>query len=79
VCLTDFVKIKVEAACSAAATAVGKTFGSPNPTNPRLPSGCFLNTYDNWVNFNPHPTGAGWSNYQPLCIGNAAQRPTRNP
>ena len=67
-CPAGSVRIETEAVCRAAATAVGKTAGSPfGVTSPIPPRGCYYSTITNTAYFNAHAVGAGNSDAQPLC------------
>ena len=67
-CPAGSVRIEAEAACRAAATATGKTAGSPfGVTSPIPPRGCYYSTITNTAYFNAHAVGAGNSNAQLLC------------
>jgi hypothetical protein len=67
-CPAGSVRIEAEAACRAAATATGKTAGSPfGVTSPIPPRGCYYSTITNTAYFNAHAVGAGASGFRLLC------------
>jgi hypothetical protein len=67
-CPAGSVRIETEAVCRAAATAVGKTAGSPfGVTSPIPPRGCYYSTITNTAYFNADAVGAGNYNAQLLC------------
>ena len=67
-CPAGSVRIEAEAACRAAATATGKTAGSPfGVTSPIPPRGCYYSTITNRAFFNADAVGAGSANAQLLC------------
>ena len=54
-------------ACKSAAAIEGKKYRGPAMI-PEWPSGCVLDPFAGaGVYFNPHPTGANYSGFQPLC------------
>ncbi len=70
-CLAGSAKITDVTACPAAAAALGKTYaGSVSPA--QRPSGCYLDTGDGRVYFNPSAPGAAAPNAQPLCLSTGA-------
>ena len=67
-CPAGSVRIVAEAACRTAATATGKTAGSPfGVTSPIPPRGCYYSTITNRAFFNADAVGAGSANAQLLC------------
>ena len=67
-CPAGSVRIVAEAACRTAATATGKTAGSPLvATLAVAPRGCYYSTITNTAYFNAHAVGAGNPNAQLLC------------
>jgi hypothetical protein len=61
-------RIATDAACRTAATATGKTVGSPLvATLAVAPKGCYYSTITNTAYFNAHAVGAGNPNAQLLC------------
>jgi hypothetical protein len=77
-CPAGYAKIGDEPTCRAAATFVGKTYGSTQAYSAFL-SGCFLLTVsDGHVNLNIDPAGAeNPGGVQPLCLTTGAP-PSRN-
>jgi hypothetical protein len=61
----------MEAACEAAAAAVGKPYNGTEVQTLR-PRGCYLNTAVGSVYLNIHPTGGAAPDTRPLCIGTGA-------
>ena len=69
-CPAGSVRIEAEAACRAAATATGKTAGSPfGVTSPIPPRGCYYSTITNRAFLNADAVGAGHPNARLLCAG----------
>jgi hypothetical protein len=66
-CLAGAAKLTTAAECIAAAMAVGKLYGGAF-SEPLRPSGCFLDTGDGKVYFNPSAPGAVFASAQPLCV-----------
>ncbi len=65
-CLTGSAKITDVTACPAAAAALGKTYAG-SVAQALRPSGCYLDTGDGRVYFNPSAPGVAASGAQPLC------------
>ncbi len=65
-CLAGSAKITDVTACPAAAVALGKTYAG-SVSQAQRPSGCYLDTGDGRVYFNPSAPGAAASGTQPLC------------
>jgi hypothetical protein len=76
-CLAGSAKITDVTACPAAAAALGKTYAG-SVSQALRPSGCYLDTGDGRVYFNPTP-GAAASGAQPVCLGTGAPFPTAAP
>jgi hypothetical protein len=67
-CPVGFTRIANQAACRTAATAAGKTVGSPFVgTYVNYPRGCYYSTSNDYAYFNPHAVGAGDYYSQLLC------------
>jgi hypothetical protein len=65
-CLAGSAKITDVTACPAAAAALGKTYGG-SVSQAQRPSGCYLDTGDGTVYFNPSAPGAAAAGAQPVC------------
>ncbi len=65
-CLAGSAKITDVTACPAAAAALGKPYAG-SVSQALRPSGCYLDTGDGRVYFNPSAPGAAASGAQPLC------------
>ncbi len=68
-CPAGYAWIETEAACRTAATAAGKTAGSPFVvTTSTYPRGCYYTTTGiGYAYFNTHAVGAGSTDSQLLC------------
>jgi hypothetical protein len=65
-CLAGSAKITDVTACPAAAAALGNTYAG-SVSQAQRPSGCYLDTGDGRVYFNPSAPGAAAAGAQPLC------------
>ncbi len=65
-CLAGSAKITDVTACPAAAAALGKTYAG-SVSQALRPSGCYLDTGDGRVYFNPSAPGAAAPGAQPVC------------
>jgi hypothetical protein len=64
-------KITTAVTCRVAAGFFGKTYGG-SESQAQRPSGCYLDTGDGRVYFNPSAPGAAAADAQPLCKGTGA-------